>query len=215
MKKYSLLFILGLAGCISFTEQKLEYVKIASSTSTERYYISEVKFSEKAASIPVGEVGSVSERSAKIRSRLCENSSGMFTLNPEGAIPLKITLHAYKNVVPKNMGIANLDENGVSKNFGGLMRFKKWRLIYEIKCEIGVGDLKREITKNVNSDGSQTEGIIIPQVVLLFGVLFTDTMHFDGISPVYGMIDEYDWLLEKDFAEVVKSIVAELALENE
>lgn len=215
MKKYSLLFILGLAGCISFTEQKLEYVKIASSTSTERYYISEVKFSEKAASIPVGEVGSVSERSAKIRSRLCENSGGVFTLNPEGAIPLKITLHAYKNVVPKNMGIANLDENGVSKNFMGLTRSKIWRLIYEIKCEIGVDGSQREITKNVNSDGCQIEGIIIPQVVFLFNVLFTDTMHFDGISPVYGMIDEYDWLLEKDFAEVVKSIVAELALENE
>lgn len=215
MKKYSLLFILGLAGCISFTEQKLEYVKIASSTSTERYYISEVKFSEKAASIPVGEVGSVSERSAKIRSRLCENSGGVFTLNPEGAIPLKITLHAYKNVVPKNMGIAKLDENGVSKNFMGLTRSKIWRLIYEIKCEIGVGDSQREITKNVNSDGCQIEGIIFPQVVLLFNVLFTDTMHFDGISPVYGMIDEYDWLLEKDFAEVVKSIVTEFALENE
>lgn len=215
MKKYPLLFILGLAGCISFTEQKLEYVKIASSTSTERYYISEVKFSEKAASIPVGEVGSVSERSAKIRSRLCENSGGVFTLNPEGAIPLKITLHAYKNVVPKNMGIANLDENGVSKNFMGLTRSKIWRLIYEIKCEIGVDGSQREITKNVNSDGCQIEGIIIPQVVFLFNVLFTDTMHFDGISPVYGMIDEYDWLLEKDFAEVVKSIVAELALENE
>jgi hypothetical protein len=215
MKKYSLLFILGLAGCISFTEQKLEYVKIASSTSTERYYISEVKFSEKAASIPVGEVGSVSERSAKIRSRLCENSGGAFTLNPEGAIPLKITLHAYKNVVPKNMGIAKLDENGVSKNFMGLTRSKIWRLIYEIKCEIGVGDSQREITKNVNSDGCQIEGIIFPQVVFLFNVLFTDTMHFDGISPVYGMIDEYDWLLEKDFAEVVKSIVAEFALENE
>lgn len=215
MKKYSLLFILGLAGCISFTEQKLEYVKIASSTSTERYYISEVKFSEKAASIPVGEVGSVSERSAKIRSRLCENSGGAFTLNPEGAIPLKITLHAYKNVVPKNMGIAKLDENGVSKNFMGLTRSKIWRLIYEIKCEIGVGDSQREITKNVNSDGCQIEGIIFPQVVFLFNVLFTDTMHFDGISPVYGMIDEYDWLLEKDFAEVVKSIVTEFALENE
>lgn len=215
MKKYSLLFILGLAGCISFTEQKLEYVKIASSTSTERYYISEVKFSEKAASIPVGEVGSVSERSAKIRSRLCENSGGVFTLNPEGSIPLKIRIHAYKNVVPKNMGIAELDKNGVSENFMGLTRFKIWRLIYEIKCEIGVDGSQREITKNVNSDGCQIEGIIIPQVVFLFNVLFTDTMHFDGISPVYGMIDEYDWLLEKDFAEVVKSIVAELALENE
>ena len=174
-----------------------------------------MKFSEKAASIPVSEVGSVSERSAKIRSRLCENSDGVFTSNPEGAIPLKITLHAYKNVVPKNMGIANLDENGVSKNFMGLTRSKIWRLIYEIKCEIGVDGSQREITKNVNSDGCQIEGIIIPQVVFLFNVLFTDTMHFDGISPVYGMIDEYDWLLEKDFAEVVKSIVAELALENE
>lgn len=214
MKKYSLLFILGLAGCISFTEQKLEYVKIASSISTERYYISEVKFSDKAALIPIGEVGPVSERSAKIRSRLCENSGGVFTLNPEGAIPLKITLHAYKNVVPKNMGIAKLDENGVSKNFMGLTRSKIWRLIYEIKCEIGVGDSRREITKNVNSDGCQIEGIIFPQVVFLFNVLFTDTMHFDGISPIYGMIDEYDWLIEKDFAEVVKSTIAELKLED-
>ena len=214
MKKYSLLFILGLAGCISFTEQKLEYVKIASSISTERYYISEVKFSDKAALIPIGEVGPVSERSAKIRSRLCENSGGVFTLNPEGAIPLKITLHAYKNVVPKNMGIAKLDENGVSKNFMGLTRSKIWRLIYEIKCEIGVGDSQREITKNVNSDGCQIEGIIFPQVVFLFNILFTDTMHFDGISPIYGMIDEYDWLIEKDFAEVVKSTIAELKLED-
>ena len=143
-----------------------------------------------------------------------ENSGGVFTLNPEGAIPLKITLHAYKNVVPKNMGIAKLDENGVSKNFMGLTRAKIWRLIYEIKCEIGVGDLQREITKNVNSDGSQIEGIIFPQVVLLFAVPFMDTMHFDGISPIYGMIDEYDWLLEKDFAEVVKSTIAELKLED-
>lgn len=215
MKKLCLVLALGFAGCISFTDQRLEYVRLTPSASIKRYYVSEVEFSEKAALIPVGESGSVSERCAKIRSRLCENSGGMFTLNPEGAIPLKITLHAYKNVVPKNMGIANLDENGVSKNFMGLTRSKIWRLIYEIKCEIGVGDSQREITKNVNSDGCQIEGIIIPQVVFLFNVLFTDTMHFDGISPVYGMIDEYDWLLEKDFAEVVKSIVAELALENE
>ena len=214
MKKHCLLFVLGLTGCISFTEQRLECAKITLPVPSEKYYISEVKFSAKAASIPVGANGSVSERCSKIRSRLCENSGGMFTLSPEGAIPLKITIHAYKNTAPKNTGVAQLDENGVSKNFLLLTRSKMWRLIYEIKCQIGDGELQRVTAKNVNSDGSQIEGIIFPQAIFLFIAPFAESMHFDGIAPVYGVVDEYDWLVEKDFAEVMRSIIAELSLED-
>ena len=108
------------------------------------------------------------------------------------------------------MGVAQLDENGVCETFMGLMRSKMWRLIYEIKCEIGVGDSQCEIIKNVNSDGGQIEGIVVPQAVFLFFAPFSDTMHFDGIAPIYGMVDEYDWLVEKEFAEVVKSAIAEM-----
>ena len=210
MKKLCLVLALGFAGCISFTDQRLEYVRLTPSASIKRYYVSEVEFSEKAALIPVGESGSVSERCAKIRSRLCENSGGMFTLNPEGAVPLKITVHAYKNTAPKNMGVTQLDENGVSKIFMGLMRFKMWRLIYEIRCQIDDGVVQQEVTKNINSDGGQTEGIIIPQSLFLLTLPFADTQHFDGVAPVYGMVDEYDWLVEKEFAEVVKSAIAEM-----
>ena len=96
----------------------------------------------------------------------------------------------------------------------GLTRSKMWRLIYEIKCEIGNYNQQSVITKNINSDGCQIEGLVFPQAVFLLSIPFSDTMHFDGIAPVYGMIDGYDWLLEKDFAEVVKSTIAELKLED-
>ena len=211
MKSSVFVLLIALTGCISFTDARLEYSRLAPSAG-RRYYVQEIKFSDKAASIPVGEEAHPSVRCAKIREQLCKNAGDVFSLNPERAIPLQITIHAYKNAASKNAGVVALDDNGVSKSFMLLQRFKHWNLIYEIKCEIEDHDSKRCISKNINSCGLSKEGIFFPEAVFLLFLPFADDLHFDGIAPFYGMADGYDWLVEKEFAEVMKSAVAEFEL---
>jgi len=215
MKSLCAVMLLMLAGCLSVTESNLDFVSLKPAGNV-RFYIDGLKLSEALAALSVGESGSVSARCEKIRDRLVRNSSGMFTCTSEGAVPLKVAIHAYKN----GNGQFNRDmtgENGVyDSGFTSifmLQRIKAWTLTYEIKCEIGEGAGRQTVVKNVNSNGLTEEPNLIVAPVMLVMAPFFDNVHVNGIELFPGMVDGYDWLMEKEFADVMASAVAEFDID--
>jgi hypothetical protein len=200
--------LLVCSGCFSFTEQKLEYGALPSGGS-RRYYVEKVEFSPGFSRIRVGETGPEHLRREKIRKRLCQNAADVFTDDPSGAVALSITIHAYRNAAEDN-GIMNADETGVAEQNALLQKMTVWSHIYEIALEAGAGADKRRVLKHVNGKGNRMEANLLAGLVGFLILPFMDELHYDGIEPFYGVIGTYDWLVEREFAEVVRAAVAEM-----
>ena len=67
----------------------------------------------------------------------------------------------------------------------------------------------------VNSDGSTGEPPFLFAPFMMPLVWLSDNSHFNGFGFIPGMVDGYDWLMEKEFADVMASAVAEFNFDAE
>lgn len=211
MKNGMYVFLLLLSGCFSFTEQRVEFERMTPAKG-RCYYIERIELTDGLKKIPVGDTDLASARCGKIRANLCRNAPEWFTENPAGAIPLTVKIHAYQNADGKFPGFLKPDQSGVASQNMLLQKHTNWAFIYEISCVLGAGEKGGKVVKNVNGTGSRVEINAVPGIMMLVMAPFSN-LHFDGVELFFGMLDSYDWLQEEEFAEVMKSVVAELELD--
>ena len=209
---FGLLVILGFCGCVSLTRNVLYYAQVPYD-STGKFYISEIGFSQALCNLKLSDSLQHKSRCSKIRTRLVENGGGVFTANPDCPMHMSIMIDASK-LDEGGKGFLQTftpsSEDGVSSQFALFCWMKEWSLIYDIKIKVTSGNKTLEISKKVNSHGAKSDMFLYPGIlVMLFPM---PGGHVDGFELYPSMLDGYDWLVEKEFAEVVKSAVAEFEL---
>ena len=223
MKGFALVLIPFLAGCLSFNETWIEFTKLARQEGV-RFYVTSVEMSEDLKMLPIGGEAS-SGRCEKIRRNLARNCGSLFAESSDGAIPIAIAISAHRNLAQSqtlqlptdNRGRVNesmFDKDGVMRQNALFVNVTMARLTYEIKCSIQYGDSRQIVTKPVNSFAQKVESPLYPGVAMFVGMLISENFRFNGFEIFYGMADDYDWLAEKEFADVMASAVAEFDVDR-
>ena len=217
------IFLPFVVGCLSFNETHLAFTRLARAEGV-RFYVASLELSDGVKKLPIGGGGS-SGRNDRIRRNLSKNSGALFVESPQGAIPVAVTISAHKNTSPSmfsmNAGNGAINSDGAFNDDGILEMptlFIKsgilWKLTYEIKCEILLGDCRQTVVKPVNSSGMRIEELLCSGVVFFIAAMASDRFHFNGFELFPGMVDDYDWLMEKEFADVMASAVAEFDIDS-
>ena len=215
MKRLVLVLLPLVAGCLSFNETYLEFTRLAGPEGV-RFYVASLELSDGLRKLPIGE-GDSGGRGERVRRNLVKNCGALFSDSPEGAIPLRIDISARKNFAPPVTG-QNINESAF--NGDGIMESPPMlivktvsaKLTYEVKCQIQRGGASQTVTKPVNSFANRTEMPVYPGLFILFWLPASDNLRLNGFGLFPSMVDDYDWLMGKDFADVVASAVAEFDL---
>ena len=209
---FGLFWVLGLCGCVSLTQNSLYYAQVPYD-GTEKFYVSGIGFSQALCNLKLSDPLPPESRCSKIRTRLVENGGGVFTANPDCPLHMSVEIDVSKWDGAKK-GVEQKfpvpDEDGVSSQFVLFGWCKWWSLIYDMKIKVTSRNKTFEISKKVNSHGGKGDIFLYPGILVAFFPI--PGGHFDGFELYPFMLDGYDWLMEKEFAEVMKSAVAEFEL---
>jgi len=220
MRKIAALAAVVFSGCFSITETQLAFVKVQPPRGV-RFYVSDVELSAAVRALPFGKKPDAAAVSQRLRTVLVKHRGDLFSDVAPGSIPLKVSI----DVKPNRAGrLANTGQYGaeiVSRGYWDsgwrsitmLLHLKVWSLVYDVKCEMTGTAKPQMISRSVDSDGSTTEPPFLFVPIMLPILCFTDNSHFNGFGLFPGMTDDYDWLMEKEFADVMASAVAEFDIE--
>ena len=221
MKRMFALAVLGLSGCFSITETQLTFIKIPPPDGI-RFFVSDVELSDAVRALPFGDRPASSSLSQMLRLCLVKHHGELFSETPDGAVRIKVAI----GVKPNRTGrMANTGRHSAEICNQGYwdsgwwsimmkMHLKIWSLIYDVKCEMTDIATPQTISRSVTCDGTTTEPPLLFAPILLPFVCFADNSHFNGFGLFPGMVDDYDWLMEKEFADVMASAVAEFDVDS-
>lgn len=216
MKKISAIAAVFFSGCFSITQTQLAFVKIQPPSGI-RFYVSDVELSAAVRTLPFGKKPDDYAVSKLLRTVLVKHRGDLFSDAATGSIPLKVSIDAKPNRTGR---LASTGQYGADiincgywesgwRSIAMMLHLKVWSLVYDVKCEITGSAKPQTVSRSVVSDGSTTEPPILFAPIMMPIFCFADDFHFNGFGLFPGMTDDYDWLMEKEFADVMASAVAE------
>jgi len=220
MKRMLVLAVLGLSGCVSITESKFTFIKVPPPVGV-RFFVSSVELSEAVRTLPFGDKSASAVLSGRLRECLVNYRNDLFSAASDGAIPIKVNINVKPNRTGRLVSMGQHAAEICSRGYWDsgwqsimlMQHMKIWSLIYEVRCEIEDAAKPQAIVRSINSDGSTIESPFLFAPILLPFSCFSDDAHFNGFGLFPGMTDDYDWLMEKEFADVMASAVAEFDIE--